>query len=263
MKSAKQLVIAGLVTVSLTAFCVVENILSRLDIAEQDAKEYIFRDFEEGSLSFPYSTALKKLATGERGAAVKEIGDYIRKYASSPAFAEQYKQTRESNKPEAPANKQEKLKKRIEELKGDIVTTEKDMKSATGDIKKLYEATLQMQRTELKALQDPKDPQHAMFTGDISGNDMDETAYKERLADFDKQYPATVKELVKTRLKEFLAMTADMDFNAQLVDRGGRKRFADPKLEAKDDTWKRCFRSGKETMTAARAYAQQWLKELN
>jgi hypothetical protein len=35
--------------------------------------------------------------------------------------------------------------------------------------------------------------------------------------------------------------------------------FADPALEAKDGYWKYCFRSGKETITAARQYAQQWL----
>jgi hypothetical protein len=263
MKKITLVVIVAVAMLGLTAFCVVETILSKLSIAEQDAKEYIFRDFEEGSLSFPYSAALKKLATGERGAAVKEIGDYIRKYANSPEFAAQYKEVRERNKPEAPADKQGKLNKRIEELKKDIATTEKDMKGVTGDMKKLYESTLQLQKQELKALQDPKDPNHNMYVGDISGNDMNEDVYKDQLKEFEKQYPATVKELVKARLKEFLALTADMNFDAQLVQKGGSKKFADPRLEAKDDTWKRCFRSGKETITAARAYAQQWLKELN
>jgi hypothetical protein len=53
-----------------------------------------------------------------------------------------------------------------------------------------------------------------------------------------------------------------MDFNAKLVIVGRVKKFADPKLEAKDELWKRCFRSGEETITAARAYATGWLKEL-
>jgi hypothetical protein len=43
---------------------------------------------------------------------------------------------------------------------------------------------------------------------------------------------------------------------------GGLKKFADPRPEAKDGLWKRCFRSGEETITAARAYAMQWVKEL-
>jgi hypothetical protein len=38
--------------------------------------------------------------------------------------------------------------------------------------------------------------------------------------------------------------------------------FADASLEGKDETWKRCFRSGRETITAARQFAQQWLASL-
>jgi hypothetical protein len=262
MKKTASMILAGLVALSATAFTVWQNILSKLEIAEEDARDHIFRDFQEGNLSFPYSAAIKKLAVGQRAAAVKEMGDYIRQYTNSPEFIKQYNETRQAAKPEGPASKQEKIRKRIDELKHDVEQTEKDMKGVTGDMKKLYEATLQMQRQELKALQDPKDPQHAMFTGEMDG-EMDETSYKETLKDFEKQYPATVKELVKMRLKEFLALTADMNFDAKLIDRDGHKRFADPALEAKDGLWKRCFRSGKETITAARAYAQQWLKELN
>jgi seryl-tRNA synthetase len=264
MKKTTYMMLVTLAALSTTAFTVWQNILSKLDIAEQDAHDYIFRDFQEGNLSFPYSAAIKKLALGQRAAAVKEMGDYIRQYTNSPEFIKQYSETRQAAKPEDPASKQEKIKKRIDELKQDVEQTEKDMKGVTGDMKKLYEATLQMQRQELKALQDPKDPQHAMFTGDIDGSGgMDEATYKETLKDFEKQYPATVKELVKMRLKEFLVLTADINFDVQLIEKGGHKRFADPKLEAKDELWKRCFRTGKETITAARTYAQQWLKELN
>jgi hypothetical protein len=83
------------------------------------------------------------------------------------------------------------------------------------------------------------------------------------MKELEKEFPANPKDLIKRRLQEFLTFTATIDFDAKLVESGGRKRFADPKLEAKDGTWKRCFRSGRETISAARTYAQQWLKELN
>jgi hypothetical protein len=264
MKKTYQMMGMGMLVLCLLAFSIAENILSQLNIAEQEAKEYIFSNFQDGNLSFPYSAALKKLASGKRAGAVQEIGDYIRKYTNSPEFLEQYNQARTAAMPEGPASKEEKIKKRLEEIKHDISETEKDMKGVSGDMKKLYEATLQMLKTEQKALLDPKDPRHNDFVhGGANLDDGDGSRYKENMAAFNKQYPATVKELVKARLKEFLAMTADMHFDAKMVSKGGHLYFADAALEAKDGLWKRCFRSGPETIHAARAYAQQWLKELN
>ena len=96
------------------------------------------------------------------------------------------------------------------------------MTEAKGNMKKLYEATIRMLKTEQKALQDPKAPQHAMYvsglTGSIGGLDPE-------------QYKQAVNELVKKRLKESLELTQDIDFNAKLIQ-------------------------------IARAYASQWLKEL-
>jgi len=254
-----------LIAVGTMAFTAYKNVLDQLRIAEDEAKDYIFGNFKVGDLSFPRTSALKALATGQRASTVKELGDYIRKYVNSAEFAQAYKEARDAAKPADPADKASKLKTRIEELERDIKTAQEDMKSATGDMKKLYEATLTMQKEELAALKDPKHPKHKMYLQDVDdagfGDDGDQ--HKQAVKDFEHDWPATVKDLVKIRLKEFLAFTADIDFSAKLVEKGGRMRFADPKLEAKDEAWKRCFRSGKETIAAARAYAQQWLKELN
>lgn len=256
--------IACLLVLTTMAFAVVKNIFDELEIAEAEAREYIFGNFKEGNLSFPYSSVIKGIATGKRAGMVKELGDYIRRYSSSPAFLQEYKEARESAKPAAPADKAAKVKARLEEIKRDIESNEKGMKEATGDMKKLYEATIQMLKAEQKALQDPKDPQHGLFMSNLSdGDDLNAEQYAAAMKEFEKEYPANVQVLIKRRLQEFLTLTADIDFDAKLIERGGRKRFADPKLEAKDETWKRCFRCGRETITAARAYAQQWLKELN
>lgn len=86
--------------------------------------------------------------------------------------------------------------------------------------------------------------------------------YKEDLKRWEAEYPAVFNELLKHKLKEFLQLTSNIDYNARLEQRRGKMVFADPVLEAKDPFWKACFRSGKTTMEAARAYAQQWLVEL-
>lgn len=77
-------------------------------------------------------------------------------------------------------------------------------------------------------------------------------------ADDEKRFPADANELIKQRLKEFLAVSATVDFNAQL--NGGQ--FANPEYEAKNGQWKMCFRAGKAVVEAAREEAQAWLKEI-
>ena len=90
----------------------------------------------------------------------------------------------------------------------------------------------------------------------------DMAAYKEDLKRWEADYPATVNGLLKKKLKEFLQLTSDINYNAKLEKRGDKMIFSDPSLESKDEFWKACFRSGKPTVDAARAFATRWLQEL-
>jgi hypothetical protein len=239
------------------------DILKQLGIRDQEAKEYVFSNFQNGSLQFPYSQAVKKLAVGQRAEAVNEIGTFIRKYTESSEFISQYNEARNASKPQEPESLDEYVKKRIEELKTDIANSEEEMKKASGDMKKLYEATIKMQKDQLKVLQNPKDPMFAMYAGkDKEMEEQEWRDYKQALKEYEVYFPSNPKDLIKIRLKEFLDMTATIDFDAKLVSKYGKMRFQDPQLEAKSSEWKMCFRSGKETIAAARAFAQQWLKEL-
>lgn len=76
--------------------------------------------------------------------------------------------------------------------------------------------------------------------------------------DDEKRMPSDPNELIKTRLEEFLDISATVDFDAQLNGRA----FADPAYESKSPQWKLCYRAGKEVVEAAREDAQAWLKEL-
>lgn len=77
-------------------------------------------------------------------------------------------------------------------------------------------------------------------------------------ADDEKKYPSDAHELIKQRLKEFLSVSATVDFNAQL----NGSMFANPEYEAKNGEWKMCYRAGKAVVEVAREEAQAWLKEL-
>ncbi|MFZ5441247.1 MAG: hypothetical protein ACOZQL_14660 [Myxococcota bacterium] len=74
---------------------------------------------------------------------------------------------------------------------------------------------------------------------------------------------AAFKLQLRERLSWFLDETKRIDFQAKLVEDNGRKYFVDPKLEAKPNWWKLCFRAGPEATSAAREVATAWLAELD
>lgn len=77
-------------------------------------------------------------------------------------------------------------------------------------------------------------------------------------ADDEKRYPANANDLIRQRLKDFLAISATVDFDAKL----NGSMFANPEYESKSGEWKMCFRAGKAVVQAAREEAEAWLKEL-
>ncbi|HEX8620284.1 MAG TPA: hypothetical protein VF911_22075 [Thermoanaerobaculia bacterium] len=87
--------------------------------------------------------------------------------------------------------------------------------------------------------------------------------YNEQLGEWKENYPATGREMVKRRLREFLQESADVDYDAKLVRKGNKMRFANEQYEdEKSGEWKFCYRAGKASVEKARAFAKAWLTEL-
>ena len=70
------------------------------------------------------------------------------------------------------------------------------------------------------------------------------------------------KSIIMTQLKQFLDLSATVDFTAQTVQKGNKLVFVNPAYEAKSPAWKLCFRCGKDAVEGARKFAQQWLNEM-
>jgi hypothetical protein len=87
--------------------------------------------------------------------------------------------------------------------------------------------------------------------------------YREQLAEWSANYPATGREALKIRLREFLAESRSVDYAAQLVRRDGKMRFAKEEYENdRSSEWKLCYRAGKVPVEKARQLATTWLSEL-
>ncbi len=68
---------------------------------------------------------------------------------------------------------------------------------------------------------------------------------------------------LRARLEEFLAITADIDFDAKTLGQAPRTgRFENDDYEAKPPLWKMGYRAGPEATAAARTFAEAWLAEI-
>ena len=83
-------------------------------------------------------------------------------------------------------------------------------------------------------------------------------ALKQKRIDELKDY----KSIIANQLKQFLDLSATVDFNAKTTKKGDIVVFIDPAYEAKPASWKLCYRCGKEAVTGARKFATQWLNEM-
>jgi hypothetical protein len=233
---------------------------------KQSGTMNIKESFLGGYLQHAGASNLKKIVTGDRVAVTQDLLAYTKQYVSSEVFVKAYSAERERVKPVAPApakTADQVRKEFIESTQAGIDNMEKFMKTADASMKKSAQEGLDQLKQSLK---DYQDPNNELIKMSVTGNKMQYDAqvkeYNEKLSTWETKYPADVKSFVKARLQQLLAITKDVDFNAQLTERNGRRYFANAAYEHKNGNWKMAFRAGKEVTTAVRAFVQQWLTEL-
>jgi hypothetical protein len=86
--------------------------------------------------------------------------------------------------------------------------------------------------------------------------------YSAAVAKWQQDYPDDPKPVVAKRLREFLQLSADVDYNATLKNLGSASVFENPAYQAKPSQWKMCYRAGREATSAARTAVQAWLAEI-
>ncbi len=209
----------------------------------------------------------KNIATGNRAAVAKDLLTYTKQYLSGDVFKKTYEQFRQDTKPPVPDQKA----KTKEEIRAkQIADMEKGIKSTEETIKKMPEMEKALRPNVdmfAKLLKEYKDPNNkdieAMYQNELREEQERQRSYEERYAKWEKEYPADVKQLVKTRLQKYLALANTVDFNAELKEVGKKFKFVNPQYEGKAYDWKQIFRAGKEVYDVAKPFAESWIKELD
>jgi len=246
-----------------------KNLLQQFKIEEETAKSNIFYAVSGSSFYIPNVKTLKDLAVGDRISIIESMGKNIKEYVASKEFVKNYNQLKEDRKPtppEAPKYSAQLKEEARASLKNSIAETEKSKQQMPKDQQAMFDEIIKSFKQQLA---DIDDPEKTMYKPEMDeyikqGYDMQMDEYKNKLAEWEAQYPSgNPKPMIKKWINLFLEKTSDINFSAKTVkNKDGITKFVDQEYEYKDSQWKLYYRAGKETVTAARTYAQNWLNEL-
>ena len=265
-----KILVAAVLVCALAALPAAQSdIVAKLGSNMTEAQEAIFSSFSGGSVDIVGSRGVFKNAAPEaRAAMVTAVIAVARAYTGTADFANRYATFKEQQKPE-PANAgpasadafNAQMRKGIEEA---IAGMEKAAKSMP-QMKKEFDVQIADMRKQLAELGKDKAADASMDAALKEGAAYQAQAHKQAIAEWEKEYPADPKPLIARRLREFLALSATVDFTAKVSKRGAGDatlKFDNPAYESKDAQWKYLYRAGKPAVDAARAGAQEWLKAI-
>jgi hypothetical protein len=243
------------------------DVFATLGSNETEAREQIFSSFSSGFVTPAGTAEVFKVATAEgRAAIVRAVIAFARTYSTSADFAKRYAAFRDDQKPAAPkptrSGDQLRAEKR-QSLEAGIANAQKMGKEKPAMKKEMDQlaAELKKQLADLgkdKTLNKQVDETLKQASQGLA------TEYQNKVAAWEKKYPADPKAIVVMRLREFLAESATVDFTAKTALSKEKKKqtFVNPDYELKPMQWKMMYRAGKPAVDAARAAAQDWLKAL-
>lgn len=246
----------------------VDDVWKALGISQQSGTEGIKNSFLNGYLYSYGAKNAKNIALNDRAAIAKDLLAYTKQYITGSEFKKQYEQLRKNSQPVEPVLKpvrtiQEIQKEEIAKTEKGIKDTEKTLKEVSPDIAKSIRPVLEMQQKNLKDYQDASNPLFGYIQqGEKMQQENESKTYKENKERWQKEFPENINLFITDKLQKMLDYTKDIDYNAQLVEKYGKKRFVNPAYEGKRSEWKQGFRAGKDVTETARAFARQWLTEL-
>ena len=220
-------------------------------------KDYV----QSGSFQSEYMAFIEKQSTGRRGPSPmddakwaeekKKKTDQMIKGMSTPEATKIYAETLDPQLESA----QSMLKLLEESPDIKLGKSKEELQKEVADIKALKELYgKDAEAFKIKFAEYMVDKQLALQMNRSAATEAEKQKRINELKDY--------KGIIVSQLKQFLDLSATVDFAAQTMQKGDKLVFVNPAYEAKSAAWKLCFRSGKEAVTGARKFAQQWLNEL-
>lgn len=243
------------------------DVLAQFKLSKLAAETHVFDAvWNDGLGYFGTGTRLFKAMPAEaRAAAVTSAAAFARAYCETDLFRARYAKQREQARPTPPppariwaeqrAEQRAQFDKSMAEMKANAA-------KAAPDIRKLLEETIVSMTEQQAAMDRDVALQAQMEKGAKMAAEFQQQNYQRSVQEFEQKYPESPTPLIAARLRAFLTLSATVPAEAALVERDGKLRFVDRKLEGQSYYWKQLYRAGKPAIDAARASATAWLEAL-
>jgi hypothetical protein len=260
-------VLLSVMVVSWAAVLLAQGTLAEFGINENEVKQHFVRSLTNGYISvYPDRKIAKAASPAARAAFIKNALSWVKTYTESAAFKADYAKQREAAKPaaqEAKGTADQQVDKAVADQRKGLEEMKKNVAKMSPDMQKQMAPVIKQMEEQIAQMSKDSTMKNMMKQGYEQQAVGEQKAYQERLASYEKQYPADSRILIANRLRQFLDVSKDIAFDAKLIPAGGgMMKFADPQLENKSSHWKMCYRTGKAPVEAARAFALEWLKQL-
>ena len=244
-----------------------EGIWKQLGISQQDGNDKIRHSFLDGYLHTEGLRNARNIARGDRAAATADLLAYTRQYLSGPAFKAAYDRLRRESKPTEPTDNSrtnEQIRQdKIDETKKLLANTENTIRTADGEMKKAMQPILDMHKKNLAAWQDPNSKEIArLYQAQIDLRKRELADYQKYTKEWEQRYPEDNKVFIRTRIQQYLALAATVDFTATTHESKGKQVFDKSEYQGRNNDWKMIYRAGKEVYEVTRSFAEKWLPEL-
>jgi hypothetical protein len=252
---------------SWAAVILAQGTLAEFGINENEVKQKIVRSLTDGYISvFPDRKIAKAASPAARAAFIKNALSWVKTYTESAAFKADYAKQREAAKPAPQQSKgtaDQQADKAIADQRKGLEEMKKNVAKMSPDMQKQMAQVIKQMEEQIEQMSKDSTMKGMMKQGYEQQALSEQKAFQDKLAAYEKQYPADPRALIANRLRQFLDLSKDIAFDAKLVPAGGgMMKFADPQLENKSGHWKMCYRAGRLPVEAARAFATEWLKQL-
>ena len=248
------------------AMALAQDSMADFGLNANELEERIVESLANGYLpAYPDKKVFKAASPAVQAGFVKNTLSWFKTYTETDAFKSDYAKQRESAKPSAPESKGtadpqyaaflEKQRQEIEKMKQDVAKMPPDMQ------KQMQGVVKEMEDNVEKTAKDPRMAEIMKQSYEQEGVS-EKQDYQDRLAAWGKKYPEDPKMLIAARLHQFLEVSRNVPFDAQLVPKGKLMKFADPQYEAQTAEWKLGYRAGREPVQAARAFVGEWLVQI-
>lgn len=219
-----------------------------------------------GYLDYYGLQSARKIAMGDRAGVTKDLLLFTKNYVNSEAFANAYANHKAMAKPQPPKparSTQQIRDEYVKTTKEGIASSEKAMANMPAEYHKSMQEGIDALKKQLEEYEKPESELMKILTqGEQQQYDWGMKDYQSKLADWEKNYPASQQLFVKQQLQKMLDKIKSVDYGAALRDDHGLKKFVNPTYENKPDEWKLAFRAGKEVTETVIPFVQQWVAEI-